>query len=343
MITDRFDAIPAAHRETARAALRAAFGAVAIGVIAPVIGGVSGAFVFRVEAGGRSCVLRMEGTSSPLRNPHQYASMRVAAEAGLAPRLHHVDEAARVAVMDFVVDRPLDSFPGGPRALAQALGKMLRRLQTTPTFGPFMAYPDIVARLWGHVCRSGLFAAGVLDGHTQRLADIRADYRWDPEHSVSSHNDVLPRNLLFDGERLWLIDWESAYRNDPLVDMATTLDNFAPSLELEEVLLQTWLGRVPDQALRDRLALLRAMTRLFYAGVQFSAAAAGPRSSPDQDLSAPTLAEFQQALRDGRLAPDALETRHVLGKMYLAAFFSGEKPPGLPPPISSFQLKRQSV
>jgi len=59
---------------------------------------------------------------------------------------------------------------------------------------------------------------------------------------------------------------------------------------------------------------------------------------PDTDLSAPILAEFQQALRDGRLAPDALETRHLLGKMYLAAFFTGEKPPGLPPPISAFQV-----
>jgi aminoglycoside phosphotransferase (APT) family kinase protein len=343
MISDPFTIIPLAHRETARAALRAAFGAASIGAIAPMVGGVSGALVFRVEAGGRSYVLRMEGAASPLRNPHQYASMRIAAEAGLAPQLHHVDESARVAVMDLVVDRPLAGFPGGPRALARALGTMLQRLQATPTFGSFMDYPDVVARLWAHVCRTGLFAPGVLDAHTQRLADIRKAYRWNAEHAVSSHNDVLPRNLLFDGRRLWLIDWESAYRNDPLVDMATTLDNFAPSLELEEVLLQAWLGRAPDRALRDRLALLRAMTRLFYAGVQFSAVAAGPRPAADTDLSAPTLVEFRQALRSGRLSPDALETRHVLGKMYLAAFFSGDKPPGLPPPISAFQLASGAV
>jgi hypothetical protein len=183
-----------------------------------------------------------------------------------------------------------------------------------------------------------LFASGVLDAHTTRLMDIRNTYLWDPEQSVSSHNDILPRNLLFDGARLWLVDWESAYCNDPVVDMATMLDNFAPSLDLEEALLQAWLGRSPDDALRERLAQMRALTRLFYAGVQFSAVAAGARLAPDTDLSAPTLAELQQALRDGRLAPDALETRHLLGKMYLAAFFSGEKPPGLPPPISAFQL-----
>jgi aminoglycoside phosphotransferase (APT) family kinase protein len=70
------------------------------------------------------------------------------------------------------------------------------------------------------VCRTGLFAPGVLDAYTEHLARIREIYVWDSEKSVSSHNDPLPNNILFDGERLWMIDWESAYRNDPLVDVA---------------------------------------------------------------------------------------------------------------------------
>jgi hypothetical protein len=40
---------------------------------------------------------------------------------------------------------------------------------------------------------------------------------------VSSHNDPVPANILFDGRRPWLIDWEWAYRNDPLVDVAIVL------------------------------------------------------------------------------------------------------------------------
>jgi aminoglycoside phosphotransferase (APT) family kinase protein len=338
-MADPFTTIPTVHRDTARSALAAAFSSAPIDAITPLMGGVSGAMVFRVASGDRHYVLRMEGTASPLRNPHQYASMRIASEAGIAPRLHYVDEDARVAIMDFIAEQPLDAFPGGPPALARALGEMLQRLQGTPRFGYFVNYPDIVARLWAHVGRTGLFAPGVLDAHTQRLADIREAYIWNPDHSVSSHNDVLPRNLLFDGKRLWLVDWESAYCSDPLIDVGIALDNFAPTPELEDVLLQAWLGRAPDLAMRDRLAQTRAMTRLYYAGVQFSAVALAPKSAPDTDLAAPTLAEFRQALRDGRLLPDAAETRHILGKMYLAAFFTGEKPPGLPPPISAFRVK----
>lgn len=127
---------------------------------------------------------------------------------------------------------------------------------------------------------------------------------------------------------LWLIDWESAYRNDPLVDVAIVLDNLARSPELEEVLLQAWLGHVPDEALRARLQLIRALTRLYYAGVLLSASAAASWMMPDTDLSAPTLPEFQRAVRDARFKPGAPETKHILGKMFLVSFFSGVAPPG---------------
>ena len=207
---------------------------------------------------------------------------------------------------------------------------MLARVQATPSFPRFVEYPDIVARLWAHVCRTGLFAPGVLDAHTERLARIREVCAWDPAKSGSSHNDPVPRNILFDGERLWLIDWESAYRNDPLVDAAIALDSFAPSPELEGVLLRAWLGRAPEDTLHARLAPIRALTRLYYAGVLLSAsAAASSGAMADGDLSVPTLPEFRRAIREGRLEPGAPETKHILGKMFLASFFTGVAAPGL--------------
>jgi len=328
MSNDPFDIVPAVHRDAARAVLATAFGATGIGTIAPVMGGASGALAFRIGIGNRRHLLRIEGPASPLRNPHQYLSMRIAAEAGIAPGIHAIDEAARIVAMDFIEERPLETYPGGACALAQALGETLARVQATSPFPRFVEYPDIVARLWAHVCRTGLFAPGAFDIHNDHLARIREAYVWDSAKSVSSHNDPLPRNILFDGKRLWMIDWESAYRNDPLVDAAIMLDSFAPSPELEAMLLRAWLGRAPDEMLRGRLTLVRALTRLYYAGVLLSASAAAAWTIADTDLTAPTVPELQQAIRQGRLRPGTPETKHVLGKMYLASFLSGSTPPG---------------
>ncbi len=145
---------------------------------------------------------------------------------------------------------------------------------------------------------------------------------------VSSHNDAHSGNLLFDGRRLWLIDWESAYRNDPVVDLATLIDSFGFSPDLEAILVKTWLGRAPDEAFYKRLATVRALTRLYYAGVFLSASAASrTRTVPDADLSVPTLEAFNSSVRDGARTDSPSETMHILGKMYLASFLSGDAVP----------------
>src|SRR4051794_35672741 len=318
-----YDAPPAEQRETIRSALVAAFGSARIVGIKTVMGGASGALTFEVQVADRRFLLRLEGPPSPLRNPHQYLSLRIAAEAGLAPKIHYLDESRRVAVTDFIEQRPLREFPGGPRALSKALGELLSRVQATPVFPFFVNYPDIVTRLFGHVCRTGLFARGTLDPHQERLDTLRGAYNDGSTELVSSHNDSIPSNVLFDGKRLWLIDWESAYRNDPLVDVAIMLDNLAPSRELEDIFLAACFGGRLNEGLRPRLELVRALTQLYYAGVLLSASAAASWVSGDKDLSAPNPTDFERAIRAGRLRPGAPETKHVLGKMFLASFLSG--------------------
>ena len=327
-MSDGLDILPPPRREIVRAAIVAAFGSAPIGAVRLLHGGATGAAPLCVEVGRRRYLVRAEGEASPLRNPHQYQSMRIAADAGIAPRVHYIDETARVAVTDFIEQQPLHTYPGGPRSLAQALGELLHRLQDTPVFPAFVDYPVIVGRLFAHVRRTGLFAEGLLDPHTERLARVSAAYDAGVTQLVSSHNDFIPANILFDGARLWVIDWESAYRNDPLVDVATALDTQARSPELEEVLLRAWLGRSPDEGVHARLDLARALARLYYAGVFLSASAAAWGARGDSDLSAATLAELRQAMAAGRLVRGAPATKHVLGKMYLASFLAGGLPPG---------------
>jgi aminoglycoside phosphotransferase (APT) family kinase protein len=326
---DPLEGIPGAQGDVARQALKDAFGVRPIEAISPATGGITTALALRVQVDGRAYLLRVEGEPSPLRNPYQYASMRIAADAGIAPEIRHMDESARVVVMDFIEARPLHDYPGGTHGLAQAIGELLRHLQATPLFPHFVDYPDFVGRLFNHVRRTGLFAAGLLDIHVERLERIRQSYYSGLDRLVSSHNDAHSGNLLFDGRRLWLIDWESAYRNDPLVDLATMIDSFGSSPELETILVKTWLGRAPDHVFLERLATVRALTRLYFAGVFLSGSAASrTRTAPDTDLSVPTLEAFDKSVRDGALGTRPSERMHTLGKMYLASFLSGDAVPG---------------
>lgn len=323
------DCVPSEHRQTAREALAAAFGGSKVSGLEPVLGGASGALIFRADVDGRSYLLRIETRmSSPLRNPHQYVCLQTAAEAGIAPAVHYLDAGAGVVVMDFVAGRPLSEYPGGPADLARAVGELVRRLQQSPAFPELHEFPAVVRRMIGFLRGSGVFAEGLLDPHAEGLDRIVEAYRWEPSTLVSSHNDPNPQNILFDGERLWLIDWEAAYRNDPLVDVAIVAENLAPTSELESALVEAWLGHAPDDLLRARLRLMRLLTRMYYAGLLIALSARSPGTEPETDLAAPTPAAFASAVASGEHKPTSPETMRVLGKMCLAGFLAGLQAPG---------------
>ena len=146
--------------------------------------------------------------------------------------------------------------------LARALGALISRVQATPPFPMLGSFPEVIGSVLAGVSKSSFFAPGQLDPHAEGLARISAALSWDTSSLVSCHNDPNPRNILFDGERVWLIDWEMAFRNDPLVDLAIVTTELMEAPELEALLLEAAFGRMPNGRLRARLSVIRLLTRL---------------------------------------------------------------------------------
>lgn len=78
--------------------------------------------------------------------------------------------------------------------------------------------------------------------HTARRIEAALSVRPVPE--VPCHNDLLPANVLFDGTRAWLIDFEYAGMNDPYFDLGNLAVNSALPADAEERLLTVYEGRV---------------------------------------------------------------------------------------------------
>jgi aminoglycoside phosphotransferase (APT) family kinase protein len=323
------DLIPEARRGAVDEALWAAFGAQAPRGWRPILGGASGALLLQFEVAARAYVLRLESpwTDLPFRR-RGFRCLVAAAAAGAAPALHYADAEAGVAVMDFVATRSLADYPGGPLGLAQALGELTARVRSAPPFprGDYRVGCDILLK---RLQDSGLFAPGLLAPHAEELARIHEALPWDPEALVPSHNDLNPGNILFDGQRLWLVDWGLGFQNDPLVDLAV-LTHRGAWPELEDALLTAAFGRPPDQVMRARLTVIRQLTWLFYGGIALADFTVGPagRTAPggsettldacDWDAHAATIARL------GVASPESL---YSFGKTALAAFLAGVRAP----------------
>jgi hypothetical protein len=291
-----------------------------------VTGGGSGALIYRIEAASRPYLLRIETAAPAHGNPQRgYTCMRMAADAGIAPALHYTDASTGVVIMDFVEQRALGEFPGGLTGLAHELGQLVRRTHALTTFPQFSDLESMLSRMLEAIAGSGLFSPGLLSPHLEGFQRIRQAYPWREQTPVSSHNDLNPSNVLFDGERLWLIDWELAFRNEPLFDVALVVDSFALPLELADILLRSGLEREPDRGLHARLRLMRLLTRLTYGCIMLMGCIG--LHAPTTHLLEVSEVDLQNALT--RLQrQQSLQSVCDVGQAFLGMFLSGLRAPG---------------
>ncbi len=77
-----------------------------------------------------------------------------------------------------------------------------------------------------------------------------------PELLVFGHNDLVPQNILDDGEKIWLIDFEYAAFSTPLSDLANLASNAGFSVEQDQTLLELYYG---DKASAEKTKALAAL------------------------------------------------------------------------------------
>jgi len=289
-----------------RKALRATFGTERLDGWASVSGGLSGAGVYKVRVGGIAYLLRVEAGRDGLRDPHRgYACLKLAAQACLAPRVRYADPGDGVVISDFIEARSLALDYAGSRAdLVIELAQAVRALHAIEGFPPLVDYLDGLDTLVGEAARSGVVPVGAFDDWA-RLREVCKRLAPQP---VSSHNDLNPGNLVYDGRRVWLVDWEAAFRADRYVDLAAIANTYAAYPEGEALLLATYFGREATPAERARLWLFRQVSHVFHAAVFVAGVAGEVRAErldgPDLDALHQRLAlgEPLLATPEGRLA-----------------------------------------
>jgi aminoglycoside phosphotransferase (APT) family kinase protein len=290
--------------------------------------GLSGARVYRVDAAGGAFVLKVTDPHEPLAAWRRKVDVqRLAADAGLAPRIAHIDEARRAVVSRFVDGSPFPKLYGDPRTHEAALvklGQTVRRVHELPL--PADAEPSdprgfldgiwsgLVGRARTETPRGVTFAVPrfvreVVEGVLAEAVPAR-------EHAlVLSHNDLNPMNLMVDGEQLSLLDWDTAGPNDPLYDLATV----SVFLRMDEPtcgrLLAAYHGR-PTASLSEGFGYNRRMVAALVGVLFLHLARTGghPGATGAEALeTTPSLGDVYQRMRSGKLDPATSEGQWDLG------------------------------
>jgi aminoglycoside phosphotransferase (APT) family kinase protein len=192
--------------------------------ITAITSGLSGAGVYRIDAGERAFVLKIADARESEAEWRQAVQVqRLAAEGGLAPAVVHVDEERRAVLSDFVADRSFVAFyrePATHGAAVELLGRTVRRIHGLPRS------PELRGREPREflVQLREAIRVGFAIPEFAREAIERALSQAPPAGegaTVLSHNDLNPGNLVYDGQAIMVLDWAAAGPNDDLYDLAT--------------------------------------------------------------------------------------------------------------------------
>jgi aminoglycoside phosphotransferase (APT) family kinase protein len=271
-----------------------------------IAAGLSGAGIYRVEAAGQSFVLKVASEVENDADWHRALHIqRLAADAGLAPRIVHVDEARRAVLTSFVADRSFMAFYRDPRtheaALTQ-LGRTVRRIHALPIPADArMREPrEFLLQIWNDFLTGFVLPDFARDALQRVLAEApppREGAR------VLGHNDLNPSNLVYDGQAILILDWATAGLTEAFFDLAT----LSVFLRMDEGTCLRLLsaydgGRFVELPARffytRRLVAVLAGTMQMYVARQLKHTGATGAETLD---STPSLGEFYQRMMAGVL------------------------------------------
>ena len=211
----------------------------------------------KVTVGEHSYVARLSPPSSDLLAIDRVAEYRnsvAAASTGIAPAVLDFVPAARVLLIDWIDGRTLQAVDLQQDSMLPAVAAACRTLHAGPRFTVDFDMFDVQSRYLKTVQQRGFRLPDHYTEFLPALTTIRQVLRLDPPVTVPCNNDLLAANIIDDGNRLWLIDYEYAGNNDPCFELGNIWSESNLSESQLELLVTSYFGR-PSPALTARARL----------------------------------------------------------------------------------------
>ena len=214
--------------------------------IEPIGGGITN-HNFKVSLDGDQYVLRIGGKDTELLGIDrraEHAAALAAAAVGAGPEVVAFVETDGALVTRFVEGRPVSSEEmRSPETIAAVVAALK----------PFHEGPAIPAQFDSFQVVDAYAAAATEHGvrvprayeRAAEVASLIASRRRQIARRPC-HNDLLNANFIFDGARLWIVDWEYAGMGDVFFDLANFSVNHELETDEENELLRVYFGERRD-------------------------------------------------------------------------------------------------
>jgi thiamine kinase-like enzyme len=217
---------------------------------------------YRVAIDGTLYFVRIPGASTELLavdRGNELHNTRAAAEAGVAPRVAHALPEWDVFVLDWLPATTMSIESLGEPGMPTRLADVLRRLHAGPRFRDDFDMFRLSERYLALVDERAIPIPLGYREHLPLLPRIEAALARRPLAPVPCHNDLLADNVLDDGARLWIVDYEYSGMNDPAFELGNTCQELGYDEAQVAELCAAYFGEA-TQALLARMRLQMIMS-----------------------------------------------------------------------------------
>jgi len=212
---------------------------------------------YRVTLDGRSYVARLSDPATSLLaidRVAEHANSVAAAASGVAPAVAGFAPQAGLLVVEWVTGRTFTEQDVRDDANLPRIAQACRLLHSGPRFVSEFDMFDIQRRYLDVVLERDFRLPERYLEFMPQVERIRTALAARPEPTVPCNNDLLAANMIDDGERLWLIDYEYSGNNDPYFELGNIWSESGLELRQLELLVAAYCGRdSPARVARARL------------------------------------------------------------------------------------------
>lgn len=230
---------------------------------------------YRVDLDDHSVVVRLsdpQGSDLAIDRENEYLNSVAAAASGAAPAVIEYQPGAGILVVAWVRGRTFTEADVRTAANLPRIAQACRILHAGPAFAqPFDMF-DIQARYLALVRERGYRLPDRYEEFAPQVARMRAAMQGARERLVPCNNDLLAANLIDDGERIWIIDYEYSGMNEASFEIGNIWSESTLPLEYLEPLVTSYWGRHdPAKVARARLwGLVGQYGWMLWASIQSS-------------------------------------------------------------------------
>jgi thiamine kinase-like enzyme len=229
----------------------------------PLGGGITN-HNWRARFGELDVVLRVPGRHTELLGidrASERTATAAAAALGIAPEVLAFLPEHGCLVTRFVTGRPMEEGALREPARVVALARALRAVHDAGT--ALATRFDVPALARDYLATARAHGVPIPDGADDAvaLADRIAAALAGPEHApVPCHDDLLCSNVLCDGDRLWIVDWEYAGMGDRYFDLGNLSVNNGFTDADDARLLEAYWAQPCTPGRAAALGLMRVMS-----------------------------------------------------------------------------------